>query len=129
MNERNVTRISLVGSFTCIIILYIFTIVNFTPHVNISDIDKTFIGKSVNTSGEISGLYANNGNVFFMIVDGKNEIKIVIWQDTLKMLSAKGQNISEIKNGNYVNIVGSVELYKGELEIIPTHDNVNIIKK
>lgn len=126
MNERRLTRVSLIGIFITLVLLYIITNQNFSFHVKIGDIDKSFTGKTVNITGEITGLFTNNGHVFFDLKDETGKIKIVLWEDTIDILRNGKVNVDEIKNGKSVNIIGNVQLYKGELEVLPIHENVII---
>lgn len=120
-------KISIIGISLCLVLLYIISIQNFSLNVNIGDIDKSLIGKSVNITGEITGTYRNKDNLFFDIKDDTGKIKVVLWGDTLELLEINNVNVNEIKNGERINIIGSVQLYKGELEVIPIRGNVNMM--
>ena len=62
MNEKKLTKISAVGVCISIIALYIVTNQIFSVNVNIGEIDKSFIGKSVNITGTVVGITKNKGN-------------------------------------------------------------------
>ena len=126
MNERNLTKMSIIGISLCLFLLYVISIQNFSLNVKIGDIDKSFIGKSVNVTGEITETYRDKGNMFFDIKDETGKIKVVLWEDTLELLEINNVNVGGIKNGEKINIMGSVQLYKGELEIIPIRGNVKL---
>ena len=88
MNEKTLGRISVIGTCIGIVALYIITNQIFSSYVNIGDIDKSFIGKTVNITGEISDLSKTNGNYFMRIRDETGEIKIVLWSDTIELLKS-----------------------------------------
>jgi len=127
VNEARLTKISFVGTVFGLIVLYILVTQIHSFHVNISEIDKSYVGRTVNITGKITDLKISKGNVFFDLEDNTGGIKVVLWKDTLELLELSGVNVSEIKNENELNIIGNIQLYKGELEVIPIRENVNIL--
>jgi len=117
MNEKKLVMISLPGAFVCLIMLYIVSLNQAYFHVNAGDITGEMVGKVVNVSGEVAGLWENNGHLFFRLEDDSGSVKIVVWRDFRELISEKGLN--EIKNGMELNVIGTVEIYRGELEVIP----------
>ena len=87
---------------------------------------KSYVGKIVNVTGQVRGVFRNGGHVFFTLQDETGSVKVVLWEDTLDALKIKGVDIESIKDGAHINIVGSVQIYRGELEVIPVHGNVKI---
>lgn len=120
-------KISVIGVSVSLVLLYIITSQNLSFHVNIGDIDRSFTGKTVNVTGEITGMFRSKGHVFFDLKDDTGKVKVVIWEDILEFLEINNVNVSEISNGNKINIIGNVQLYRGELEVIPIRGNVNIM--
>jgi DNA/RNA endonuclease YhcR with UshA esterase domain len=128
MKEKHLMIICVAGLFLCIAALYFFTTsMSYSVHVNIGDIGKDWAGKDVNMTGKITNLRRSGGNIFFDIYDETGKIKVVLWNSTLELMEAGGANPGEIRNGKSVNIVGSVEIYKGEVEVIPTLDRVKFV--
>lgn len=127
MNEKALVKVYVIGVFISLILLYLITLQNFYFYVKIGEIDKSFVGKTVNITGMITGIFEHNGNMFFDLKDDTGKIKVVLWKDTIELLNINNVNVSEISNGNTVNIIGNIQLYKGELEIIPIHGNVNLV--
>ncbi|MCK4335957.1 MAG: exodeoxyribonuclease VII large subunit [Candidatus Aenigmarchaeota archaeon] len=127
MNENILVKISVIGVSVSLVLLYIITSQNLSFHVNIGDIDRSFTGKTVNVTGEITGMFRSKGHVFFDLKDDTGKVKVVIWEDILEFLEINNVNVSEISNGNEINIIGNVQLYRGELEVIPIRGNVNIM--
>ncbi len=128
MKETNLTFFCIIGLLVCLSMLYVvLNHVNYI-HVNIGDLDRTFVGSAVNVSGVVTDVKTSNGHVFFDLEDRTGSVKIVLWEDTVKLLGMKNVNIREMKNGDEVNIIGDVQIYNGELEVIPIRENLKIIK-
>jgi exonuclease VII large subunit len=119
MNENQLLRISFVGTITGLIFLYFIVSQVAYDHVKIDEITGNTIGRMIETEGIVSGLYFHkNGHVFFDLAAGDDKVRTVIWENIVDELSLKGVDFSKMKNGVKLSIKGSVELYKGELEII-----------
>lgn len=127
MNERKLTKISFVGVVFGLLVLYLLVNHLYSLHVNIGEIDSSYVGRSVNITGKVTGVKMSNGNIFFDVKDDTGKIKVVLWKDTIELLELSGTDIHEIKNGDVVNIVGNIQLYKGELEVIPIRESVKIL--
>jgi len=127
MNEAKLAKISFVGVVFGLMILYFLVTQVHSFHVNIGEIDSSHVGRTVNITGKIMGLTRSKGNMFFDLEDETGEIKVVLWKDTLELLELSGVNINEIGDENELNIVGNVQLYKGELEVIPIREHVKVL--
>lgn len=128
MKEKHLMIICVAGLFLCIAALYFFTTsMSHSVHVNIGDIGKDWTGKDVNITGKITNLRRSGGNIFFDMYDETGRIKVVLWNSTLELLKTSSMDANEMKNGKSVNILGSVEIYKGEAEVIPTLDHVKFV--
>ncbi|MEM5871646.1 MAG: OB-fold nucleic acid binding domain-containing protein [Candidatus Aenigmatarchaeota archaeon] len=120
-------KISFVGFLICLFLLYILTLNLKVNNIKIGEIDKNLVGKLVNITGEVSEISYVNENIFVKIKDETGIIKIILWEDTINLLSAKGIDIRNIKKGVKINVVGEVEIYKGEVEIIPIRDEIHFL--
>lgn len=127
MNEAKLTKISFTGAFLGLIVLYFLVTQIYSFHVNIGEVDSSYVGRTVNITGVITGMTRSRGNVFFDLKDNTGKIKVVLWKDTLELLELSGVNINEIRDENELNIVGNVQLYKGELEVMPIREHVKIL--
>ena len=128
MKEKNLTVFCVAGMVFCLIALYfVLVYVNYI-HVNIGQLDRTFVGTAVNISGNVNDIKTSGGHMFFDLEDGTGSVKIVLWEDTIELLEMNNVNIREMKNGDEVNIIGDVQIYNGELEVIPMRGNLKIIK-
>jgi DNA/RNA endonuclease YhcR with UshA esterase domain len=127
MNEKQLVWVCLIGSIIGITTLYFIVIQIHSEHVNIGEINQNHIGKSVNLTGKVVELRISNGHLFFDLQDETGRIKVILWNDTLELLEMNGVNITKISNNAKLNIIGSVQLYKGELEVIPIREQVKLI--
>ncbi|NIO21491.1 MAG: exodeoxyribonuclease VII large subunit [Candidatus Aenigmarchaeota archaeon] len=127
MNEAKLTKISFIGVVIGLLVLYFLVNQLHSFHVNIGEIDSSYVGRTVNITGRITSLKINKGNAFFDLKDDTGEIKIVLWKDTLELLELSGVNINEIKDENELNVIGNVQFYKGELEVIPIREHVKVL--
>ena len=127
MNEGRLWKISFVCVVFGLIILYFLVKNPHYFHVNIGDIDSAYVGRIVNITGGITGLTKSGENLFFSVKDKTGEIKVVLWGDTIGLLNLKGMNIDDIENGKTINIIGNIQLYRGELEVIPVRGKVKLL--
>jgi DNA/RNA endonuclease YhcR with UshA esterase domain len=118
-------RISFIGSIIGIVSIYFIVLNIHTPGINIGEITGSFVGKEVNVTGTVSDVYKHsNGHLFFTLDDGSGSVKIVLWENIVSEIERRGWDISRIDDGIVVNVVGEVQMYKGELEVIPNSPKV-----
>ena len=118
ITERGLIRISLIGILVGLVALYFVTQSLVPEKNNVSDITIGLSGSQVEVTGNITDLKKSGDNLFFSLSDGTGSIKVVLWKNTLDRLKLQGIDLEKLKNGNSVVVVGTVEGYKGELEII-----------
>ena len=120
-------KVSLIGSIIGIIALYIVVINISSVHVKIGEVTGNLVGSIVNVEGEVKDLYEHeNGHMFFDLDDGTGRIKVVIWEDVAEELELGGMDTGSIKNGARMQITGTIERYRGELELMPLRSQVRI---
>lgn len=128
MDDNQTIRLCLIGSVICIIAIYFLALQVGSQSVKVGEITGDFSGRVVNVTGYASDVYLHkNGHIFFNLKEGQSKIRVVIWESIVEQLSYSGVNISQIKNGNRVQLVGTVEMYQGEPEIIPLRAQVNFV--
>ena len=93
--------------------------------IDIGEIGKEHIGDIVNVSGEIVDSRHSQGHLFFTLTDRSGNIRVVLWNDTLKYLELQNVDTAAITDGKELNMLASVELYKGELELIPLREYIS----
>jgi DNA/RNA endonuclease YhcR with UshA esterase domain len=83
---------------------------NFVP---LNEIDSTYIGKTISTSGRIVSVNYNKGNIFLTIYDKNSSIDVPIFSNVAKYLNVN------LKKGQKIVVSGMVDEYKGKLQIVP----------
>jgi exonuclease VII large subunit len=129
VNEKKMLKICLVGSITGLIALYFITI-SITPvDVNIGEVTGDLVGKVVNMKGTVTNFYEHkDGHYFFDIRDETGELKVVLWDNLVEQLRLGGVNVDGIRDGTVLELTGTLEIYKGELELIPLRSQVRILE-
>jgi len=128
MDDRTVIRVCLIGSVLSIILLYFAALSLGSENMKVGEITGSLAGRVVNVSGYASEIYLHkNGHVFFNLRDGQDKVRVVVWESDVERLAYSGVNLTEMKNGDKIQIVGTVELYQGEPEIIPLRAQVKFI--
>ncbi|MCX6814848.1 MAG: exodeoxyribonuclease VII large subunit [Candidatus Aenigmarchaeota archaeon] len=128
MDDKKIIKLCLAGSVLSIIVLYFAVMQVGSQNVKVGEITGDFSGKVVNVTGEVSNVYLHkNGHVFFNLKDREDKIRVVVWESDVEQLLYSGVNITGIRNGDKIQIVGTVELYRGEPEIIPVRAQVKFV--
>lgn len=128
MNESQIMKLSLIGSIIGIIALYFVAITIEPVHVNIDETMSKYTSSIILVNGIVSDIYLHeDGHIFFTLSNNTGEIKVVLWKDTVKQLKLKHVKIDELKNGDHLEITGTVEYYKGELEFMPLRAQVKFV--
>jgi len=128
MNDKQIIRLCLAGSVLSIIAIYFIGLQVGSQSVKVGEITGDFAGRAVNVTGEVANLYFHkNGHIFFNLKDEDSKIRVVVWESVVEQLGHSGVNISQIRNGDRIQIVGNVEIYQGEPEIIPLRAQVRFV--
>ncbi|MCD6590836.1 MAG: OB-fold nucleic acid binding domain-containing protein [Candidatus Aenigmarchaeota archaeon] len=127
MNEHALLRASIVGFVISLILLYLISSNLNEPHVNIGDINSEFVGKCVNITGEIVNVKRKDGHIFLDVKDRTGKIKVILWNDIIHYLEMKNVKMNEIRTGTKINIVGHVQVFRGEAEIIPIPKYIQLL--
>ena len=116
MNEKNLLKLCLTCSILGLVILFIGVQYVEARVMYVGEIGEKEIGNLVSVKGRVYSRYYTGEHMFFTLKDKTGEIKVVVFENTIKRL---GIEPGEIKNGLEISIEGVVERYKGELEILP----------
>jgi len=101
--------IAIVGT----ILLY-YVAKTFKPaFVPLNEIDSTYIGKTISTSGKIISVTYSKGNIFLTLYERNSTINVPIFSNVAKYLDIS------LKKGQTIIVSGMVDEYKGKLQIIP----------
>ena len=119
--------LSLSTSVIGIILIY-FASINIEPkNIAISDITSDLEGRTVSISGRITEKREHeNGHLFLTIADNKTKIQVPLFSDFMNSLNQIGITENDFDLNDEVYVKGTVEVYKGKLQIIPR--NLNDIK-
>jgi DNA/RNA endonuclease YhcR with UshA esterase domain len=87
--------------------------------VKLSDITEANRGKMVITSGFVKNVVEKNGNLFFKLSDNEKEISTVLFKADSNEIAGRKQRILNAEKAQFeVRILGMVDIYNGELEVI-----------
>lgn len=89
-----------------------------TPTPNsqpISSVDADSIGQTVVVDGRIAEVDYFSRGVRYAVDDGTGRIILLVWQNVMEELASR----YELFPGSRVRVVGEIDEYQGELEIIP----------
>ncbi len=85
--------------------------------LQIPEINSSHVGKFVESEGEISSIYAHNGNYFITLCSG-DCISVVIFKSDVSAMSTHETNIYLLRKNDRISVRGKVQDYKGQLEIV-----------
>jgi len=108
MKEKTLLKIALICSITGLFILYILSENISIEEKTIDKIDKSNFGEYVKVKGTVDKVI-NTENVVIIDVVQPQKISVVLFKEDT--------NIS-INEGSEVEVIGKVEDYNGEMEII-----------
>jgi DNA/RNA endonuclease YhcR with UshA esterase domain len=129
MREERLTLICLLTSLLGLILIY-FAAVSLKPiETNVSQINPSLLGKTVKTTGVIVDRRGSKeGHIFLTISDNKSQIQVPLFSNFLKSLSEK-LDLNQLKVGRKISVVGTVDEYMGDLQIIPRKpEDIKLIK-
>ncbi len=105
MKETTLLKIALVCSLGGLILLYLISGEIDISESSVEKINKGEIGEVVKVSGVISSA-TNIGNITFLTIRKPEEVKVILFEGL------------DLEEGQYVEIIGEVDEYKGEREVI-----------
>ncbi len=114
MKEKTLLKTALVCSIVGVTVLFFISEFIEVGEREIRDITINDLDKHVKVIGTVSGVI-NTEKVIIMDIIQPQELKVVVFKD---------KDIS-LKKGDYIEVLGKVEEYEGELEIIG--DRIRII--
>lgn len=128
MKEEEMMRICLAGSIIGILVLYFIALYLPSTEMDIGEVTGNVIGSVVKVEGQVEDFYEHrSGHYFFDLADGTGKVRVVVWEQMVEELRLGGVNVSDIRDGARLEITGTVERYRGELELIPIRSQVRII--
>jgi DNA/RNA endonuclease YhcR with UshA esterase domain len=129
MKEEKLVLICLFTSLIGLILIY-FAAINLKPiETKVSQINPTLLGKTVKTTGVIINKRSSKeGHIFLTISDNKSQIQVPLFYNFIKSLS-ETFDLNQLKVGRKISVVGTVDEYMGDLQIIPRKpEDIKLIK-
>jgi len=123
---KDLIKISIIVVVFGLGLLYFISVNIGYQDVNIGELDNSHIGKLIQIRGNVTSVYGEDDK-FVDLEDGTGKIKVILWSDTLEQLRLSGINTSEIKEGVKMEVRGTVDLYRGEFEIVPIKSQIRIL--
>ena len=114
MEEKTLFKTALIVSMVGVIVLFFFSEFSELEDMNIKEITIEDLDKDVKVIGAVTKIM-DTDKVIIMDIAQQDNLKVVVFKD---------KNIS-LKKGDYIEVLGTVEEYEGELEIIG--DRVRLI--
>lgn len=122
MRESFIMRLCFLGSLIGLFLIFMIVSQLEYSNVKIGSITGEMVGETINITCVVIDKYNHqDGHLFLDAIDETGQIKIVIWSDNVKTLN------ETIEKGSIINVIGNIQLYKGEYEVIAR--KVKVIKQ
>ncbi len=116
--ESKILHLSLLLSITGLLILVYITETIEPPLSKTVDVQSTALGKNVHLQGNITSIHRfDGGSTLLTLVDEAGEIKVYLPHTTASRFS------EQLKEGTTIDLVGVVELYRGNPEVVIENHN------
>ncbi|MBU1120751.1 hypothetical protein KJ660_02635 [Candidatus Micrarchaeota archaeon] len=111
LNDFFISRIALICAVLGLIILFYFSIQSAYTEKGIEEISNELIGSRVSVKGFVGESFFAKETLFFKLSEGRNSIQVVKFNPSV-------EDFEEVKENSFVEVKGSVQEYKKNLEII-----------
>jgi DNA/RNA endonuclease YhcR with UshA esterase domain len=119
VKDSSLIRICLLGSVAGIAALYFVSFMVVAEELGAGEINQNHAGRKVRVSGIVEDLREHrNGHIFFGIRDETGSVDVVVWEDRVEQLKLSGIDMGRIREGAGIEITGSVELYRGDVQVV-----------
>jgi DNA/RNA endonuclease YhcR with UshA esterase domain len=90
------------------------------PDARISSLSASDVGRRVTVEATIAAVNPFSAGITYVLDDGSGQITLLLWQNVLGAIS----DSAALTEGVRVRVSGWVEVYRGELEVVPglAHD-------
>ena len=114
MNNITLSKLSAIMFVIGLIALFFIVLLIQPVQINIRDIGDEDIGKTVTINASVANKILRNGNLFLDLTDdNESYIKAVMFENDIRWM-----NLSDIHKNGYVNIIGRIDRFMGEREIV-----------
>ncbi|MEE8167395.1 MAG: OB-fold nucleic acid binding domain-containing protein [Candidatus Hydrothermarchaeales archaeon] len=118
MDDSALLRISFAVSTVGLLLLVVVSSQIQATTIKISEIDYDDVGSKVVIEGMISSKRVHeDGHIFLEVEDATGKISVVLFADAARSLGE--EELGCLNEGNKVSIAGSVDEYRGTLEVVP----------
>jgi len=114
MKESTLLKIALICSVIGVALLFIFSESAEINEKPIGEIDMTNIGEYVKINGAVTNV-VDKENVMILTIEQPSKINVVLFK----------KKPVELKQGNYIEVIGKIDDYEGKPEIIG--DKIRVI--
>ena len=90
----------------------------------IGDVTSADVGQTLALAGTLGEMEAFSAGVKFPLDDGSGTIILLLWQNVYDAIP----NADQLVAGARVEVVGRIDEYRGDLEIIPETDGVRVVE-
>ena len=105
MREKTLLKIAIISALLGVFLLYIISESITIDESSISKIENEEIGNDVKVKGVVRDVF-NGEKISIVTISQQEEMKIVLYE-----------NVS-VSEGDYIEVIGEVEEYNGEREVI-----------
>jgi len=109
MNDKTLTKISLISSFIGLILVYLATTIIQVKAYDISEIKESMVDRDAKIVGQIKNIVKTEKVLILLVKDNSGSITVI---------SFDPEDIEDIKEGQIIEARGKIALYKNKLEII-----------
>jgi len=110
LREYWLNRLALICGVLGVLAIFAFSVLTEPSELAIGKIGERELGSRVSVQGTVSWRHESNGTLLFSLDDG-NSIKAV-------KFNAGAEDREKVRMDNFLKITGTVQRYRGELEII-----------
>lgn len=113
ISDKKLTYISLLVSVAGLIMLVLITTSIEPKEIAISQISGELSGQDVDVRGIVISVFSENGNIHLMLGDSA-KIRVVMFSSDAE----KQPWVYDIQKGDRISVIGKVQIYRNELEIL-----------
>lgn len=119
ITQKTLRMVAITCSLLGLLLLFLISQTLQLQETKIKDITIDDLGKKVRVCGIIENKFVSqNNNLFFDLKDGSGKIKAVVFNKTIHQMKKFKLNLSKLKNGDSLCLLGEVNEWNYELEII-----------
>jgi DNA/RNA endonuclease YhcR with UshA esterase domain len=119
LREDLLTKICFFSAIIGIVSLYLISFTLVAEDLDLDSLNANLVGKKVTLSGSVDDVRNHkNGHIFFKMRNNTNSIEVVLWESKVEQLRLNGYDLSMISEGNRLQITGTLEMYKGNIQLV-----------